>query len=62
MCNLKSDVDSLLEFESGAVESLMDAILMDRVHIELAPCSWRKFLARYCELHEAKYSAPFTVN
>jgi hypothetical protein len=62
MKELQSDVDRLLHAEAGAAAALMDAAIMERVHHELAPCSWERFLRRYCELHEAKYIAPFTVD
>jgi hypothetical protein len=40
----------------------MNDKLRERVHTELAPCSEAEFLARYMELHLAKYGAEFEIN
>ena len=45
-----------------AAVHLMDDDLREQVHTEIAPCTEREFLARYCELHKAKFSEPFVCD
>lgn len=44
-----------------ATVNMMDDEIREQVHAELAPCSNEEFLARYEELHLAKYGEEFTI-
>jgi len=39
----------------------MDDDIREKVHAELAPCSRCEYLARYAELHHAKYGEPLRL-
>lgn len=49
------------EQELAAYVVLMDDDIREQVHDELVPCTPEAFLARYQELHTAKYGKPLEI-
>lgn len=45
--------------EQAFIEMLMDDELREKLHREIAPCSWNEFLDKYKEEHRKKFHEEF---
>lgn len=57
------EAEEMLErLDWQTIESYMDRDIAERLHMELAPCSDKRFLMRYMDEHETKHGEPFEIN
>ena len=58
----KEAVNRVLEHSLEVIASLMGDEIREQVHQELAPCSKKQFVTRYCQLHYEKYGQDFVIS
>ena len=58
----KEAIDRVLEYSLDVIAVSMDDEIRERVHHELAPCSKREFVTRYCDLYFEKYGQHLVIS